>query len=318
MRFIGLSEVGEDTLRRAHAVHPITAVQSEYSLWERGIEPAILPAMRELGVGLVPFSPLGRGFLTGALTTSTALGSKDFRRTLPRFDDANLAANAGIVGVVKQVAARHSATPAQIALAWILAQGDDIVPIPGTKRRTYLDDNLGALDVTLTPQDMAELGALPRWCRGIDIQGMSRNSQSVELFRGAFLSDPTTLQIPLVIDFACPSSLLREPDRPSDLTIVGNGPPGTFILFPDRLRVSLPTDQIVLAEEADGHVRVGFGGMRFVAEEGGKSVFVRFRELLRRLSYRPLAVRRCTSSRTGWPACRPTEWRFGRRSTTPA
>jgi len=108
---------------------------------------------------------------------------------------------------------------------------------------------------------------------------MSRNSQSVELFRGAFLSDPTTLQIPLVIDFACPSSLLREPDRPSDLTIVGNGPPGTFILFPDRLRVSLPTDQIVLAEEADGHVRVGFGGMRFVAEEGGKLVFVRFREL---------------------------------------
>ena len=166
VRFIGLSEVGADTLRRAHAVHPITAVQSEYSLWERGIEQAVLPAMRELGVGLVPFSPLGRGFLTGALTTSTALGSNDFRRTLPRFADANLAANAGIVGVVKQVAARHGATPAQIALAWVLAQGDDIVPIPGTKRRTFLDDNLGALDVTLTPQDLTDLGTLAAMVSG--------------------------------------------------------------------------------------------------------------------------------------------------------
>ena len=160
VRYLGLSEVGEDTLRCAHAVHPISAVQSEYSLWERGIEKAVLPAMRELGVGLVPFSPLGRGFLTGALTTSAGLAPKDFRRTLPRFEDANLAANAGIVNVVKKVAARHNATPAQIALAWVLVQGDDVVPIPGTKRRTYLDDNLGALDITLTPQDLAELGAL--------------------------------------------------------------------------------------------------------------------------------------------------------------
>jgi aryl-alcohol dehydrogenase-like predicted oxidoreductase len=170
IRYIGLSEVGADTIRRAHKVHPVSAVQSEYSLWERGIEESVLPAMRELGIGLVPFSPLGRGYLTGAVNSSSQFGEKDFRRTLPRFDDANLAANEKIVDVVKRVALRHSVshvvTPAQIALAWVLAQGKDVVPIPGTKRRAYLDENLGASDVVLTAEDMAELGALAAMVSG--------------------------------------------------------------------------------------------------------------------------------------------------------
>lgn len=160
VRYIGLSEVNAETIRRAHKVHPITAVQSEYSLWERDIEESILPAMRELGIGLVPFSPLGRGYLTGAVQSTAQFGEKDFRRTLPRFDDEHLAANEKLVEVVKAVAARHSGTPAQIALAWVLAQGKDIVPIPGTKRRTYLDDNLGAADIELTARDLVELNGL--------------------------------------------------------------------------------------------------------------------------------------------------------------
>jgi aryl-alcohol dehydrogenase-like predicted oxidoreductase len=160
IRYIGLSEVGADTIRRAHKVHPVSAVQSEYSLWERGLEESVLPVMRELGIGLVPFSPLGRGYLTGAVQSTAQFGEKDFRRTLPRFDDEHLAANEKIVDVVKAVAQRRSATPAQVALAWVLAQGKDVVPIPGTKRRTYLDDNLGAADVTLTTEDLTELGRL--------------------------------------------------------------------------------------------------------------------------------------------------------------
>ena len=160
VRFLGLSEVGAETIRRAHKVHPISAVQSEYSLWERGIEESILPAMRELGVGLVPFSPLGRGYLTGAFQSSSAFGAGDFRRSLPRFDDEHMAANQKLVETVKAVAARRAATPAQVALAWVLAVAPDAVPIPGTKRRTYLDDNLGAVNVHLTPDDMAELGQL--------------------------------------------------------------------------------------------------------------------------------------------------------------
>ena len=161
VRFLGLSEVGVETIRRAHKVHPISAVQSEYSLWERGIEEAILPAMRELGVGLVPFSPLGRGYLTGAFQSSSAFGAGDFRRTLPRFDDAHMAANQKLVEIVKAVARRHgAATPAQIALAWVLTAAPDALPIPGTKRRAYLDDNLGAQNVHLTPEDMAELNQL--------------------------------------------------------------------------------------------------------------------------------------------------------------
>ncbi|HVO98597.1 MAG TPA: aldo/keto reductase [Bryobacteraceae bacterium] len=166
VRFLGLSEVGVETLRRANQVHPITAVQSEYSLWERGIEESILPVMRELGIGLVPFSPLGRGYLTGALQSSSVFGENDFRRNLPRFSDEHLAANQRLVAIVKTVAARRGATPAQIALAWILAKGPDIVPIPGTKRREYLDDNLGALDVRLTPEDMAELDRIASMTSG--------------------------------------------------------------------------------------------------------------------------------------------------------
>jgi len=160
VRFLGLSEVGAETIRRAHMVHPITAVQSEYSLWERGIEDSILPAMRELGVGLVPFSPLGRGYLTGAFQSSSVFVAGDFRRSLPRFDDAHMAANQKLVDTVKAVAGGHGATPAQVALAWILATAPDAVPIPGTKRRAYLDDNLGAVNVRLTAQDMAELNQL--------------------------------------------------------------------------------------------------------------------------------------------------------------
>jgi aryl-alcohol dehydrogenase-like predicted oxidoreductase len=160
VRFLGLSEVGAETIRRANQVHPISAVQSEYSVWERGIEESILPAMRELGVGLVPFSPLGRGYLTGALQSSSTFGPGDFRRSLPRFDDEHLAANQKLVDIVKAVAGRRGASPAQVALAWVLAAAPDAVPIPGTKRRTYLDDNLGALNVHLTAEDMAELNQL--------------------------------------------------------------------------------------------------------------------------------------------------------------
>src|SRR5271169_6895616 len=160
VRFLGLSEVGVETLRRANQVHPISAVQSEYSLWERGLEESILPAMRELGVGLVPFSPLGRGYLTGAFQSSTVFGEGDFRRSLPRFDNEHLAANQRLVDSVKAIAARLAATPAQVALAWVLAVAPDAVPIPGTKRRAYLDDNLGAVNVHLTAEDMEELGRL--------------------------------------------------------------------------------------------------------------------------------------------------------------
>ncbi len=160
VRFLGLSEVGVETIQRAHQVHPISAVQSEYSLWERGIEQSILPAMRELGVGLVPFSPLGRGYLTGAFQSTSAFVEGDFRRRLPRFDDEHMAANQKLVDIVKAVAARHGATPAQVALAWVLNAAPDAVPIPGTKRRSYLDDNLGAERVALTADDLAELNRL--------------------------------------------------------------------------------------------------------------------------------------------------------------
>lgn len=160
VRFLGLSEVGAETIRRAHRVHPISAVQSEYSLWERGIEESILPAMRELGVGLVPFSPLGRGYLTGAFQSTSAFVEGDFRRRLPRFDDEHMAANQKLVETVKAVAAGHGATPAQVALAWVLKAAPDAVPIPGTKRRSYLDDNLGAERVALTADDMADLNRL--------------------------------------------------------------------------------------------------------------------------------------------------------------
>jgi aryl-alcohol dehydrogenase-like predicted oxidoreductase len=165
VRFLGLSEVGVETIRRANKVHPISAVQSEYSVWERGIEESILPTMRELGVGLVPFSPLGRGYLTGALQSSSVFGVGDFRRYLPRFNDEHMAANQRLVDTVRAVARRHGTangaiTLAQVALAWVLAAAPDAVPIPGTKRRSYLDENLGALSVHLTAEDMTDLNQL--------------------------------------------------------------------------------------------------------------------------------------------------------------
>jgi aryl-alcohol dehydrogenase-like predicted oxidoreductase len=159
VRFLGLSEVGPETLRRAHAVHPISALQTEYSLWERGVEADILPVLRELGIGFVPYSPLGRGFLTGAVSKDT-LEADDWRHTTPRFSSDAMQKNRGLVDIVKTVAARRNATPAQIALAWVLAQGNDLVPIPGTKRVAYLEDNAGAVGVQLDASDLRELAAI--------------------------------------------------------------------------------------------------------------------------------------------------------------
>ena len=157
VRYLGLSEAGEQTIRRAHAVHPITALQSEYSLWERNLEPRIIPLLRELGIGLVPFSPLGRGFLTGNVKRAEEYTEGDFRRGDPRFQGENFDANMRAASVVREVASTHGATPAQIALAWLLHKGDDIVPIPGTKRRKYLEENAGAASITLSADDMTRL-----------------------------------------------------------------------------------------------------------------------------------------------------------------
>jgi aryl-alcohol dehydrogenase-like predicted oxidoreductase len=163
VRFLGLSEVSARTLRRASAVHPITAVQSEYSLWTRDPETGVLPACRELGVGFVPFSPLGRGFLSGAVRTLEGLPADDFRRRLPRFDGANLGPNLGLVDRLSAIAREKGCTPAQLALAWLLAQGDDIVPIPGTKRRRYLEENVAAVEVSLSSADLARIEtAIPK------------------------------------------------------------------------------------------------------------------------------------------------------------
>ncbi|NVN43927.1 aldo/keto reductase [Asaia siamensis] len=153
----GLSEAGATAIREAHAEHPVTAVQSEYSLWERNVESDILPVLRELGIGFVPFSPLGRGFLTGTAQPAESYPATDFRHTDPRFMGACFEANMKAAACVGEVAARHQARPAQIALAWLLAKGPDIVPIPGTKRMRYLDENLGALDVHLSDEDMTQL-----------------------------------------------------------------------------------------------------------------------------------------------------------------
>ena len=166
VRYLGLSEVGPETLTRANAVHPISALQTEYSLWERGVEVRVFPVLRELGIGFVPYSPLGRGFLTGAFANSSELEGDDWRRTVPRFDEANAEANARVVAVVKRVAGKYAATPAQIALAWVLAQGDDLVPIPGTKRRTYLEENLRAQDVHLDTDDLADLDGVAALASG--------------------------------------------------------------------------------------------------------------------------------------------------------
>jgi len=157
VRFLGLSEVSPATLRRAHAVHPITAVQSEYSLWSRDVETAGLPACRELGIGFVPFSPLGRGFLTGQVTAATQFGEGDIRASLPRFERAALEANLALVELITKVANRKNATVGQVALAWLLAQKPWIVPIPGTRRLERLDENLASADLELAPEDLAEL-----------------------------------------------------------------------------------------------------------------------------------------------------------------
>jgi len=157
VRYLGLSEAGEQTIRRAHAVHPITALQSEYSLWERNLEPRIIPLLRELGIGLVPFSPLGRGFLAGSVKRAEEYPEGDFRRNDPRFQGENFDANMRAASVVREIATSHDATPAQIALAWLLHKGEDIVPIPGTKRRKYLEENAAAASLTLNVGEMSRL-----------------------------------------------------------------------------------------------------------------------------------------------------------------
>jgi aryl-alcohol dehydrogenase-like predicted oxidoreductase len=159
IRHIGLSEASADTLRRANAVHPIAAVQSEYSLWSRDPEDEVLATCRELGIGFVAYSPLGRGFLAGRFTSPDELDEGDFRRTGPRFTGDNLQSNLRLADKVKEIAAEKGVTPAQLAIAWVLAQGDDIVPIPGTKRRTYLEQNAAAVDVELTADDLARIDA---------------------------------------------------------------------------------------------------------------------------------------------------------------
>jgi len=157
VRFLGLSEAGAETIRRAHAVHPITALQSEYSLWTRDPEDEVLPVCRELGIGFVPYSPLGRGFLTGKIQKPEDLPEDDYRKTTPRFQGENFQRNLEIVKRVEEIAREKRCTSAQLALAWVLAQGDYIVPIPGTKRRKYLQENIGALDVDLSSQDLARI-----------------------------------------------------------------------------------------------------------------------------------------------------------------
>jgi aryl-alcohol dehydrogenase-like predicted oxidoreductase len=157
VRYFGLSEASADSIRRAHATFPVSALQTEYSLWERGLEQEILPTLRELGIGLVPYSPLGRGFLTGDVRRAEDYPADDYRRNDPRFQGANFEANVKAAETVREVASRKSATAAQVALAWLLHQGDDLVPIPGTKSRPRLEENLAAADVELTEAELAEL-----------------------------------------------------------------------------------------------------------------------------------------------------------------
>jgi aryl-alcohol dehydrogenase-like predicted oxidoreductase len=162
VRYIGLSEAAPDTLRRANAVHPITALQTEYSLWSRDPEDEILPTCRELGIGFVAYSPLGRGFLTGAIQSIDDLDEDDYRRFSPRFQGENFQRNLDLVSTISELAADKALTPAQLALAWVLSQGEDIVPIPGTKRRDRLEENVGAVDVELTDDELREIAdALP-------------------------------------------------------------------------------------------------------------------------------------------------------------
>ncbi|HEV7362968.1 MAG TPA: aldo/keto reductase [Solirubrobacteraceae bacterium] len=159
VRHLGLSEAAPDTIRRAHAVHPMTAVQTEYSLWVRDAEAEVLPTCRELGIGFVSYSPLGRGFLSGRFKSPDELDPDDFRRHVPRFQGENLEANLRVVSKLEEIAAEKGATSGQLALAWVLAQGEDIVPIPGTKRRSYLEENVSAADVQLSADDLARIEA---------------------------------------------------------------------------------------------------------------------------------------------------------------
>jgi aryl-alcohol dehydrogenase-like predicted oxidoreductase len=162
-RFLGLSEASAKTVRRAAAVHPITALQSEYSLWSRDVEEEILPTLRELGIGFVPYSPLGRGFLTGRFNAADALDANDHRRNMPRFQGENFEKNLGILRDIEKLAWKKGVKPGQLALAWVLAQGDDIVPIPGTKRRAYLEENVAAVDIALTEAELEQISrAVPR------------------------------------------------------------------------------------------------------------------------------------------------------------
>jgi aryl-alcohol dehydrogenase-like predicted oxidoreductase len=160
VRYLGLSEASPATIRRAHAVHPIAALQTEYSLWSREPEDEILPTVRELGIGFVPYSPLGRGFLTGRFRTIDDLPADDYRRNSPRFQGENFQKNLDLVAHVEQLARKKGCTPSQLALAWLLHRGDDIVPIPGTKRVQYLEENAGAVNVRLTPEDMRAIDAV--------------------------------------------------------------------------------------------------------------------------------------------------------------
>jgi aryl-alcohol dehydrogenase-like predicted oxidoreductase len=159
VRYLGLSEAAPETIRKAHAVHPISALQSEYSLWTRDPELEILPTIRELGIGFVPYSPLGRGFLSGRFQSPDELDEGDFRRAGPRFQGENLQHNLELAARVRELAEAKNVTAGQLAIAWVLAQGDDVVPIPGTKRRTYLEENVAAADVVLTDEDLAALDA---------------------------------------------------------------------------------------------------------------------------------------------------------------
>ena len=157
VRYLGISEAAPETIRRAHAVHPITALQTEYSLWSRDVEDEILPTARELGIGFVAYSPLGRGFLTGQIQSPDDFEEDDFRRTSPRFQGENFRKNLELVERVKEIAAEKDVTPGQLALAWLLHQGEDIVPIPGTKRRKYLEENAAAADIELTDEDLKRI-----------------------------------------------------------------------------------------------------------------------------------------------------------------
>ncbi|MGH8163197.1 MAG: aldo/keto reductase [Rhodanobacteraceae bacterium] len=180
VKHFGLSEAGVETIRRAHAVQPVTALQSEYSLWHRKPEAEVIPALEELGIGLVPYSPLGRGFLTGKMDATTKLGDDDFRSKLPRFAPEAMKANQAMVDLLEKIAAKKQATPAQIALAWLLAQKPWIVPIPGTTKLHRLEENLGAADVEFTPEELREIGDT---ASEIDVQG-ARYPEKLEAMTG--------------------------------------------------------------------------------------------------------------------------------------